>query len=72
MIVAFTNIEYLTNPNKLLVGLTCESNIDECLSNPCDNNATCIDGIDEYICNCEAGFEGNFFKYCMFHIFRGN
>ena len=33
-------------------GDTCESNIDDCLSNPCQNDGTCIDGIANYTCSC--------------------
>ncbi|XP_033634228.1 fibropellin-1-like [Asterias rubens] len=31
---------------------------DECSSSPCQNDATCVDGIDSYTCTCAAGFEG--------------
>ena len=34
------------------------SDIDECLSNPCDNAAPCTDGIDKYTCTCIPGYEG--------------
>ena len=34
------------------------SDIDECASNPCDNGAVCVDGINGYTCVCSAGFEG--------------
>ena len=33
--------------------------IDECLSNPCYNNATCNDGIDSYTCSCNTGYTGS-------------
>lgn len=36
-------------------GVHCGQQIDECLSNPCRNNATCTDGIDMYACNCTPG-----------------
>ena len=39
-------------------GLNCETNIDECLSNDCKNNATCVDGIAEYSCNCTETWKG--------------
>ena len=44
-------------------GLICEFNIDECESDPCLNNATCVDGINGYICNCTDG------KALQFHLF---
>ncbi|CAF0901320.1 unnamed protein product, partial [Brachionus calyciflorus] len=36
-------------------------NIDDCESNPCQNNGTCIDGINQFTCKCDDKFEG---KYC--------
>ena len=40
-------------------GRLCETNVDECVSQPCLNDGTCVDGIDSYTCNCTAGFTGN-------------
>lgn len=34
------------------------SDVDECLSIPCQNNATCTDMIDGYNCTCTSGFKG--------------
>ena len=34
------------------------SDVDECNSNPCENGGTCIDGINEYSCQCVAGYTG--------------
>ena len=33
--------------------------IDECLSSPCKNEGTCIDGDDMYTCECLAGYTGD-------------
>ena len=33
--------------------------IDECSSDPCQNNGTCVDGFDNYTCTCVPGFKGN-------------
>jgi len=33
-------------------GEFCEININDCASNPCSNNGTCIDGINRYHCVC--------------------
>lgn len=33
--------------------------IDECEPVPCKNNATCIDGIDEFSCQCSPGYYGD-------------
>ncbi len=32
--------------------------IDECESNPCQNNATCNDMVDMYNCSCVVGYAG--------------
>ena len=34
-------------------------NIDECLSNPCQNDGTCNEGTNSYTCACVAGFSGD-------------
>ena len=33
--------------------------INECISNPYITNATCIDGINSYTCECKEGFTGD-------------
>jgi EGF-like domain. len=37
----------------------CEININECDPSPCQNTATCIDGLNNFTCVCASGFEGN-------------
>ena len=34
------------------------SDINECYPNPCKNNGTCIDGVNNYTCTCVPEFEG--------------
>lgn len=34
------------------------TDIDECLPDPCHNNGTCTDLVNNYRCNCAAGFNG--------------
>ncbi|PSN51903.1 hypothetical protein C0J52_12799 [Blattella germanica] len=41
----------------------CEIDIDDCEPYPCLNNATCIDGLSEFSCVCDTGFEGNLCQY---------
>ena len=41
-------------------GTFCETNIDDCVSFPCENGGTCVDGFDEITCNCPEGFTGTF------------
>ncbi|XP_071493021.1 uncharacterized protein [Diadema antillarum] len=39
-------------------GVFCEVETDECASNPCTNDATCIDDFAGYTCRCHPGFTG--------------
>ena len=32
--------------------------VDDCANNPCNNSATCTDGINSYSCTCLAGYTG--------------
>ena len=34
------------------------TDIDECESNPCQNEVKCIDGINQYSCICKDGYTG--------------
>ncbi|XP_066264590.1 neurotrypsin-like [Branchiostoma lanceolatum] len=38
------------------VGVVCDGG--ECNSNPCQNNGTCIEGVDHYICQCGREWVG--------------
>ena len=40
-------------------GELCDLDIDECASGPCQNNATCVNGVDEFKCSCKGGYTGN-------------
>lgn len=39
-------------------GPQCEENINECESNPCANQATCVDALNSFVCKCLPGFTG--------------
>ncbi|XP_022919866.2 protein crumbs isoform X1 [Onthophagus taurus] len=46
------------------IGLKCETNVNECESNPC-HYGKCIDQVGFYTCECNDGFEG---KHCDIDI----
>ena len=46
-------------------GDECQYEIDECIPNPCENNATCSDRVNNYICNCIPGYTG---RNCTINI----
>ena len=37
----------------------CETDIDDCDPNPCQNEGTCTDGVNSFTCDCATGFTGN-------------
>lgn len=41
-------------------GEMCETNIDECLSAPCQNGGQCVDGVNSFNCECGEAFMGEF------------
>ena len=45
-------------------GSDCETDIDECASNPCQYGATCVNRINRYSCACRLGFTG--IKHALF------
>ena len=38
--------------------LSISSDTDDCHPSPCENNGTCVDGVNNYTCTCVPGFEG--------------
>ena len=40
-------------------GPTCEKDIDECASNPCQNGGKCAHGVANFTCTCAAGWTGD-------------
>lgn len=39
-------------------GNNCELNYDDCITLPCLNGGSCVDGIDSYTCQCASGYTG--------------
>jgi len=39
-------------------GYLCETEINECASNPCLNGGTCVPDFDQFMCNCPHGTNG--------------
>ena len=48
------------------------SDIDECASNPCQNEATCHNHINSYSCTCNSGFEGTNCEIGMYIVNSAN
>ena len=34
------------------------ADVDECSNKPCENSGVCVDGIDDFTCQCQPGFTG--------------
>lgn len=49
----------------MFLGYHCEFDVDECISNPCLNGATCNNKVGSFMCSCLNGFEG---KFCETNI----
>ena len=47
------------NVNKISQVTNCETKIDNCVGDPCQNNGTCVDGINSFTCSCGGGFSGD-------------
>jgi hypothetical protein len=46
-------------------GQYCEKSVDNCVSNLCANNATCVSNINSYTCRCPTGYTG---QYCQLQL----
>ena len=45
------------NQNFLIIFVS-YTDIDDCLPSPCENGGTCTDLVDDFSCDCAAGFTG--------------
>ncbi|TRY55232.1 hypothetical protein DNTS_032692 [Danionella cerebrum] len=41
------------------MGESCEIDVDECQSNPCENGGSCIDKVDSFVCMCLPSYSGD-------------
>ncbi|ELU03755.1 hypothetical protein CAPTEDRAFT_101809 [Capitella teleta] len=41
-------------------GTYCHININDCAGDPCQNQGTCVDGVNSFQCMCPSGWEGTF------------
>ena len=48
------------------------SDIDECISKPCDTNATCANFVGLYNCTCKKGFTGDETTNCTGDLITEN
>ena len=46
-------------------GDTCETNIDDCSPNPCKNEGTCTDMVNDFSCDCADGYTGILFSFTL-------
>ena len=47
----------------VVAGKNCSDETDECESNPCQHNGTCIDLIADFNCNCTTNYTGRFCEH---------
>ncbi|CAG2241794.1 unnamed protein product [Mytilus edulis] len=45
--------------------VNCDINIDDCVAHACQNNATCIDEVNDYSCSCEYEYTGELCEIAM-------
>ena len=53
------DIAPLTRQDEICCNPCSFTDINECSSNPCKNNGTCIDLVGEFKCYCMPGFNGS-------------
>ena len=49
----------------MTAGRYCETNIDDCIPDPCLNGGSCSDRVDEYVCGCAPEYVG---ANCSDHV----
>ena len=46
------------------------TDIDECVNHTCSNGGPCVDGVNNYSCNCKPGFTGDRCQTGLFFSFH--
>lgn len=49
---------YTLSLSSAVEGRNCETEVNECLSQPCQNGGSCLDELDSFRCRCPAGITG--------------
>lgn len=49
-------------------GKNCDEELDECVSAPCLNGATCKDRLNGFDCTCPPGFTGNYLPSLLLQV----
>lgn len=42
----------------VIVGVHCETDVDDCASQPCENGGQCVDQVNAYLCDCPQQWMG--------------
>lgn len=61
---------FMSCPNVICLPRRCETEIDECLSNPCRNGGSCLDRFNMFVCECPPGYSGPICdtNVCLLHV----
>ena len=58
-----TNVVFIIVLANRIKKILVSADINECVSSPCSNGATCVDEVSAYTCSCVAGYVGD---HCQF------
>lgn len=53
---------------RLFLGNNCEIEVNECLSQPCQNGGSCIDELDSFSCQCPHGITGISYTFHPYYV----
>ena len=66
--------KYISHVKRIffLVKTSFSTDIDDCSPSPCENGGTCTDLVDDFSCDCAAGFSGETCETSIFLILKRN